>query len=148
METTTTKANSGYIMLFRGNDWDEGLAPEELRRVMEQFIRWSDSLAKSGKVKGGQALARTGAIVSRGGKTVADGPFAETKEAVGGFLVLDVETLAEAMAIAKTYPGLEFDITIEVRPVLEECPCFKRIRERFGLVPGGLAIERPVKQAA
>jgi hypothetical protein len=46
---------------------------------------------------------------------------------------LDVRTLEEAMAIAKSYPALELGISIEVRPVLQECPIFKRVRERLGL---------------
>ena len=52
---------------------------------------------------------------------------------IGGYLMLDVETLDEALAIAKSYPCLQYDITIEVRPLLNECPCFTRARERLGL---------------
>ena len=131
------RSSNGYLLLFRGKDWDEGLSPDELQGIIDRFAAWADGLAKSGKVRGGQALARTGAVLGRKGKSIMDGPFAETKEAVGGYLLLDVETLAEAIEIAKTSPGLDFDLTIEVRPVLDECPVFKRIRERFGLVPSG-----------
>ena len=46
-------------------------------------------------------------------------------------MILDVETMEEATAIAKTSPGLDFGVIIEVRPVLEDCPCFARLRERL-----------------
>jgi hypothetical protein len=61
---------------------------------------------------------------------VADGPFVESKEAVGGYLLLQADNLDEAVAIAKTNPTLEYGIAIEVRPVLEECPIFQRAKER------------------
>ncbi|HEV8542764.1 MAG TPA: YciI family protein [Verrucomicrobiae bacterium] len=136
MESNTEKSVNGYMLLFRGKEWDEGLGPEELKRTLDRFLSWTDGLAKSGKVKGGQPLDRTGVVLGRGGKSIADGPFAETKETVGGYLILDVDSLAEAIAIAKTSPGLDFDITIEVRPVLNECPAYKRIRERIGASQG------------
>jgi hypothetical protein len=62
---------------------------------------------------------------------VADGPFAESKEAVGGYLLLQANTLDEAVAIAKSNPTLEYGVTIEVRPVLEECPIFERAKKQL-----------------
>ena len=125
---------TGYLMMARGEDWDEGLSDEELRLVMDRTTKWFDALMKSGKVKGGAALLREGVVVSgKGGREVTDGPFAEAKEAIGGYLYLDVATLEEAVEIAKSSPGLDYGISMEVRPVLEECPVFKRVRERLGL---------------
>ena len=127
-------AETGYLLLFRGKEWDEGLSDEELQATMGRVLGWFDGIAKSGKVKGGAALGRTGKRVSgKNGRVVMDGPFAESKEEVGGSLLLDVATFEEAVAIAQSYPALERGITIEVRPVLEECPVFKRVRERLGL---------------
>jgi hypothetical protein len=134
MNTSNQSTNPGYLLLFRGKDWDQGLSNDELQQVMAKFVTWSQGLANSGKVRGGQALAREGATISgRNRRVVADGPFPEAKEAVGGFLHLDVETLDEAITIAKGCPGLDFDGVIEIRPVLEECPCFKRARQRLEL---------------
>jgi hypothetical protein len=135
MNATNNSTNPGYLLLFRGKDWDEGLSPEELQQIMNRFMAWSDGLSKSGKVKAGQALAREGKTVSaENGRIVADGPFAESKEAIGGYLVLQVNSFDEALAIAKSCPGLDYGGTIEVRPLLEECPVFKRAKERLGLV--------------
>ena len=54
---------------------------------------------------------------------------AESKEAIGGYLLLDVETLEEAIAIARTNPALAYGTSIEIRPVSEECPLDAQARE-------------------
>jgi hypothetical protein len=126
---------TGYLLIMRGKDWDEGLTDEELLRVVDRTAGWFDALMKAGKVRGGNALIREGVVVSKkGGKVVTDGPFAESKEAIGGYLLLDVPTLEEAAAIARSSPGLDYGISIEVRPVTDECPVFRRVRDRLGLV--------------
>jgi hypothetical protein len=123
-----------YMLLFRGPEWDEGLSPEELQHVMSRVMAWFEGLKQQGKVKAGQPLGSEGRTFSgRNGGIVADGPFAESKEAVGGYLLLEAANLDEAAAIAKACPTLEYGITIEVRPVLEECPVFQRAKERLAL---------------
>ena len=129
-----TQNPTEYLLLFRGHDWDEGLSSEELQHVMSRVLAWCDGLKQQGKVKAGQPLGNEGRTVSgRKGGTVADGPFAESKEAVGGYLLLEAADLDEATAIAKACPTLEYGISIEVRPVLEECPVFQRAKERLAL---------------
>jgi len=97
---------------------------------MGQNKAWIEGLTAQGKVKPGRALERSGAIVSgKNGRFITDGPFAESKEAIGGYLVLDVETIDEAIAIAQSSPGLAYGGSIEVRPVAEECPLDVRARE-------------------
>lgn len=126
---------SAYMLLFRGLEWDEGLSPEDLQRVMDEVMAWFEGLQEQGKVKGGQPLDRSGRYVSgKGGRVVADGPFAESKEVVGGYLLLDANSLEEAVAVARSCPTLDHGITIEVRPVLDDCPVFRRARERLALV--------------
>jgi hypothetical protein len=124
-----TESKSEYLLLFRGKDWDEGLAPEQVQQIMARVTAWYDGLQNRGIVKGGHVLAREGRIVAKG-RGISDGPFPETKEAVGGALLLETSDIDEAIAIAKACPTLEYGVTIEVRPVLDECPVFKRARER------------------
>ena len=125
---------SDYMLLFRGPHWDRGLSPEELRQTMDRMMAWLEGLKDQGKVKAGQPLGPESKMVSgRNGRTVADGPFAESKEAVGGFLQIEADNLEAAIAIAKTCPTLDYGITIEVRQVVEECPCFKRAQEQLAL---------------
>jgi len=118
------------MLLYRSDEWYNALSYEELRKFMDQNKAWIEKLTAQGKGKPGRALERRGAIVSgKDGRFVTDGPFAESKEAIGGYLTLDVETLDEAIAIAQTIPGLAYGGSIEVRPVAEECPLDIRARE-------------------
>lgn len=122
-------STSEYLLLFRGVDWDKGLSPEQIQQVMSQVMAWFDGLNRQGKVKGGHPLGEEGRTISgQNGRTVADGPFPESKEAIGGYLLLQANDLNEATAIAKTFPKLDYGTTVEVRPVAEECPVFQRAR--------------------
>ena len=118
------------MLLYRSDDWYKRLSHEELQKLMDQNKAWIERLTAQGKAKPGRALERRGAIVSgKNGRFITDGPFAESKEAIGGYLVLDVETIDEAIAIAQSSPGLAYGGSIEVRPVAEECPLDVRARE-------------------
>ena len=118
------------MLLYRADDWYNRLSREELQTLMDQNKAWIERLTAQGKAKPGRALERRGAIVSgKNGRFVTDGPFAESKEAIGGYLVLNVETIDEAIAIAQSIPGLAYGGSIEVRPVAEECPLDVRARE-------------------
>ena len=60
---------------------------------------------------------------------MADGPFAESKEAIGGYFLLQVDDINEAVEIAKQRPGLDYGIDVEVRPVAEQCAVGARANE-------------------
>jgi hypothetical protein len=112
-----------YLLLFRGTDWHNGLSPEEIQNVADQWKSWFERLTSEGKAKAGQPLENEGKVVSgKKGRVVADGPFAEAKEAIGGYFLLQVGSLDEAVAIAKQCPGLEHGAIVEVRPVADMCP--------------------------
>src|SRR6267154_1921232 len=102
-----TQNQNGYMLLYRTDDWYNRLSHEELQKLIGQNQAWFERLTAQGKAKPGRALERTGVIVSgRNGRFITDGPFAESKEAIGGYLVLDVETIEEATAIAQSSPAL------------------------------------------
>jgi hypothetical protein len=125
MNTETTTGE--YMLLFRGPDWDKGLSTDELQTVMDKVILWFQGLSERGKVKGGQPLGGQGRVLSgTDGRFVTDGPFAESKEAVGGYLILQAGDLSEAVEIARSMPVLHYGISVEVRPILAECPIFRR----------------------
>jgi hypothetical protein len=125
-----TQNQNGYMLMYRSDEWYKRLSHAELRKLLNQNKAWIERLTAQGKAKPGRALERSGAIVSgTNGRFVTDGPFAESKEAIGGYLVLDVETMDEAIAIAQSSPGLAYGGSIEVRPVADECPLDVRERE-------------------
>ncbi len=121
MNTQTN--NPEYMLLFRGNEWQKGLSPEEMQRVAGQWMAWFEGLTAQGKAIAGSPLEREGKIVSgKNGRVVADGPFAESKEEVGGYFLLRVDSIEEAVAIAQQCPGLAYGARVEVRPVAKQCP--------------------------
>jgi hypothetical protein len=127
----STKSN--YMLMFVGNEWYNELSYPEIKKVADDSKAWFERLMEQGKVKGGSGLARQGArVTGKTGRVISDGPYAESKEAIGGFMVVEAESLEEAIAIAKTSPAVAYGTTIEVRPVTdgeEDCPLYRRVRE-------------------
>jgi hypothetical protein len=127
---STQTSTSEYLLLFRGTDWDKNLSPEELQNVMGQWSAWFDRLVAEGKIKSAQPLMDEGKIVTwKKGLTVADGPFAESKEAIGGYFLLQINDLDEALEIAKECPSLKYGVTVEVRPVALQCAHLQKVSD-------------------
>ncbi|MFN7137817.1 MAG: YciI family protein [Limisphaerales bacterium] len=125
---------SDYMLFFSGPDWDQGLSPEQLQCAMDRVTTWFDHLAQQGKIKAGHPLGQDRHIVTaKSSRLLSDGPFAESKEAIGGYLLLEAAGMEEAVKIAESCPTLQYGITIEVRSVADECPCFKRAKERLAI---------------
>ena len=125
---STPTSTSEYLLLFRRTDWDRNLSPEEAQKVIGKFMGWMERLTKEGKFKGGQPLENEGRVVTgKNGRNVADGPFAESKEAIGGYFLLTVDSLEEAVEIAQQNPLLEHGLIVEVRPVAKQCATMKRL---------------------
>jgi hypothetical protein len=120
---STESTPSEYMLLFRNAaSWHRNLSPQQLQEVTDRWMSWYNRLTEQGKVTAGRPLAPEGKLVSgKNGQFVADGPFAESKEAIGGYFLLSVKTTDEAIAIAKECPGLPYGITVEVRPVAAVC---------------------------
>src|SRR5215207_10255941 len=105
-----------YLLLFRGTNWDKDLSPEQIQKVVTDWYSWFERLKSEGKCLGGHPLQEEGKVISGpGGRTVADGPFAESKEAVAGYFYLHVADEADAVEIAQQCPGLDYGAIVEVR---------------------------------
>lgn len=114
---------SGYMLLFRGTEWDKDLSPDQIQDTMTRWADWFDGLMADGRAKSGQPLENDGVtIAGKSGAVVTDGPFAESKETVAGFFLLTVATMEEALEIARRCPALEHGMHVEVRPVRGSCP--------------------------
>ncbi len=117
----STSNNHGYLLIFRSNDWYKGLSPEQMQQIADNWMAWFNRLKDEGKCAGGNPLEREGKIVGKN-RVVSDGPFAESKETIGGYFLLTVRSMDEAVAIAQQCPGLPHGIRVEVRPIAGECP--------------------------
>jgi hypothetical protein len=98
------------------------MPPKEMQKLVDSALDYDDEIRGSGHYIVSNALqrARTARTIRvRGGKaTVTDGPFAETKEQLGGFFLIDAKDMDEACAVAARFPPARLGI-IEVRPVQE-----------------------------
>jgi len=124
----STQSNDGYMLIFRSTDWYKGLSPEQMQQIADTWMAWFNRLKEEGKCVAGNPLEREGRIVSGKNRAVSDGPFAESKETIGGYFLLKVGSMDEAVAIAQQCPGLPYGIRVEVRPVAGECPVAAEVR--------------------
>jgi hypothetical protein len=107
---------SEFTFLFRGRE--TFTSPEEAQKHIAQWTAWFKDLQAKGRLKEpGHPLENTGKVVSGSKKAVRDGPYAEAKDVVGGFIVVDAGDLAEAVELSKGCPILDVGGSVEVRPV-------------------------------
>ena len=101
----------------------QAMSPEQSRELTGAYFTYTEELRDSGKLVAGDALqpiATATSVRVRDGKSLTtDGPFAETKEVLGGYYLIDVESLDEALDWAARIPGAKIG-TIEVRPVVTD----------------------------
>jgi len=109
---------SQFMYLFRGgNDWTKA-DPKDIQANMQKWVAWMKDLGAKGHFKGsGEPLDRTGKVVRGKSKTVTDGPYAEAKDIVGGYLLIEAKDIAEATELSRGCPLLEEDGSVEVRAV-------------------------------
>jgi hypothetical protein len=128
-DMSTENKKNEFMLLFRGNEWHDGMSAEDIQKVVGQMMEWFKRLTDQGTAVAGSPLEAKGQIVSmKNGRVVADGPFAESKEAIGGYFLLHVETFEEAVAIAKQCPVLAHGAKVEVRQVAETCPVSAKLQ--------------------
>lgn len=109
---------SEYVFLYRGGE--NGRSPERAQQMMQKWMTWMKDLAEKGHIKDrGQPLERAGKLVTGKRKTVTDGPFAEAKDAVGGYTLIEARDLHQAVELSKGCPIFEVDGEVEVRPVMK-----------------------------
>jgi len=108
-----------YMLLIYGSEANK-LSPAEQGQLMNEYMSFTQDIVKAGKFKAGDPLEPTSTATTvqvRNGKTVTtDGPFAETKEQLGGYYMVEAKDLDEAVSIAARIPTAKFG-SIEVRPV-------------------------------
>lgn len=110
-----------FMLFVRGGDEDAGtLSAEQAQQRIQKYIEWSQKLRERGQNLGANELAAGGQVLrSRGGEIVVDGPFTETKEAIGGYYHIQAADESEAVAIASECPVLRFGGAVEVRTIVD-----------------------------
>jgi hypothetical protein len=117
-----------YIMMVYIDEqrWAE-VPKDERNRVHEACGKWHEELVKSGQslsAVGLQPVSTATTLRERDGKVIiTDGPFAETKEVLGGYEIVECKDLDEALAIAKRFPSLPAGLTVEIRPLVPGGNC-------------------------
>lgn len=100
----------------------EQVSEQEFAQIMTEYNAYTKTVRERGAYLGGEALRPTPTAttvrVQNGKRMVTDGPFAETKEALGGFYLVEAKSLDEALEFAALCPGAKWG-SIEVRPIQE-----------------------------
>jgi len=109
---------SEFLYLYRGGV--RGTSPEQLQQTMQKWMAWFKDLGDKGHVKNiGQPLERAGKLVKGKQKTITDGPFAEAKDVIGGYSLIEARDLDQAVELSKGCPIFEVEGGVEVRPVMK-----------------------------
>ena len=107
------------MILLRGGPEMNNFSPAEMEAHMGKWKSWMGGLAQEGKLSSGLPLNKTGKQVTAHGEVVTDGPFAEGKEVVGGYLIFNAEDIEGAVTIAKGCPIFEGEnANVEVREIM------------------------------
>jgi len=109
---------SEFVYLYRGGE--RGRSPERMQEMMQKWMAWLKGLAAKGHVKDqGHPLERSGKLVKGKQKTATDGPFAEAKDVVGGYTLIEALDLEQAVELSKGCPIFEVEGAVEVRPIMK-----------------------------
>lgn len=108
-----------FMLIFLGADYQAlGLSPEQMQERMGQWFAWNTKMREQGVIKNGDALAPGGKRVTGENRTVTDGPFAESKEIIGGYYTVKAADYEAAMKIAEGFPDYDLGGAVEIREVL------------------------------
>ena len=110
------------LLLHQAPNYNMDLPREKMMEVVKRYYTWSTTMREKGKLVGGEKLAAGGVrhIKVKDGKPMAsDGPYAEAKDVIGGYFVIEAKDAAEAETIARDCPHLTLAATnwVEIRPI-------------------------------
>jgi hypothetical protein len=110
------KTMPSFLYIFRGGGMNKQ-SPQELQQQMQKWAAWIQQLRQEGHFKAGEPLEGGGKVVRGRKKAVTDGPYAEAKDLVGGYLLVEARNLDEATELSRGCPGLDVEGTVEIRPI-------------------------------
>jgi len=106
-----------FMLIFESPFVGVQPSPEQMGQIMGKWMAWIDKLAKAGKYDSGEPLRPTGKVISGPGKTVTDAAFAEGKEIIGGYFIINAADYDEAVALCADYPDYENGGKVIIRQV-------------------------------
>ncbi len=111
-------SNQEFMFLFiGGHEKLDTLSPDEMQRHMERWGHWIADMREQGVYQGGNPLESGGKTIAGPNLAVHDGPFAEAKEIVGGYIIITADNLETAVDIGKNCPIFENEGRVEVRAI-------------------------------
>jgi len=108
-----------FMFIFRGASEQYDFSAEQMQQHMQKWFAWVDDLKAKNIYTSGEPLLPEGKTVKGAKALVTDGPFAESKELVGGFFLIKAASLDEATEIAKGCPDLPLNGSVEIREVMK-----------------------------
>ena len=108
-----------FMLIFRNSTEAPDPTPDEMQANMQLWFAWIEKLRAKNVYVSGEALNQGGKTVKGAKALVTDGPFAESKEVVGGYFVIKAKSIEEAAEIAKDSPDLPGSGSVEVREVMK-----------------------------
>ncbi|HZE95541.1 MAG TPA: YciI family protein [Planctomycetota bacterium] len=109
-----------YLFIIRGGDAAKAkLSPEQLQQHMQRWMTWIDQMSQKGIFKAGEPLDEKGKTIRGKKQVLTDGPYAESKDLVGGYLIIQAASLAKATEIARDCPCYDLDGSCEIREIRE-----------------------------
>jgi hypothetical protein len=106
-----------YLLLLKGGEF-ENYSPEDMQKIVEKYMLWGAQLRERKMYLAGEELGPSGRTLKVDGGRVVDGPFTETKESIGGFWLIEAESLEKAVEASRSCPHLDFKGEVEVREVI------------------------------
>ena len=107
-----------FMLLFRQPSFDYSQAsPEDIKAIFKKWDDWKGGIAAQGKlISTGNRLSSEGKVLKAGG-VVTDGPFAEIREILGGYMVVKADSFDDALTLAHGCPAIDVGGSVEIRAV-------------------------------
>jgi hypothetical protein len=114
------------LLIYKDEKWWDGLSEGEQNALVQRAVDYSEARRGSGFYVGGERLQATATAtlvrVKDGKPLITDGPFAETKEQLAGYTILEAKNLDEALDFVARHPLTHAGLPIEIRPMRQELP--------------------------
>ena len=108
-----------FMLIFQGIKSSEKPSAQQMQENMGKWVAWIDKLAKAGKYVSGEPLQATGKIITGSNKTVTDAAFAEGKEIIGGYFIVNATDYDDAVSLCDDYPDYANGGTVIIRQLMK-----------------------------